>query len=78
MKYGLLTRTIGTNEGYPTLVAIKVMMNLPSWCILKACGVKLIIAQGDVFDVSGKETYAPGKGYHGLLAQIHKCAAEYS
>ncbi|EDU41976.1 progesterone binding protein [Pyrenophora tritici-repentis] len=32
----------GTNEGYPTLVAIK----------------------GDVFDVSGKETYAPGKGYH--------------
>jgi hypothetical protein len=23
------------------------------------------LIQGDVFDVSGKETYAPGKGYHG-------------
>ncbi|KAF2027675.1 cytochrome b5 [Setomelanomma holmii] len=37
-----LAKCNGTNEGYPTLVAIK----------------------GDVFDVSGKETYAPGKGYH--------------
>ncbi|OAL03811.1 cytochrome b5 [Phaeosphaeriaceae sp. SRC1lsM3a] len=37
-----LAKCDGTNEGYPTLVAIK----------------------GDVFDVSGKETYAPGKGYH--------------
>ncbi|OAL54481.1 cytochrome b5 [Pyrenochaeta sp. DS3sAY3a] len=37
-----LAKCDGTNEGHPTLVAIK----------------------GDVFDVSGKETYAPGKGYH--------------
>jgi membrane-associated progesterone receptor component len=37
-----LAKCDGTNEGFPTLVAIK----------------------GDVFDVSGKETYAPGKGYH--------------
>ncbi|RMZ72645.1 progesterone binding [Pyrenophora seminiperda CCB06] len=37
-----LAKCDGTNDGYPTLVAIK----------------------GDVFDVSGKETYAPGKGYH--------------
>ncbi|KAL6710054.1 hypothetical protein ACN47E_009845 [Coniothyrium glycines] len=37
-----LAKCNGTNEGLPTLVAIK----------------------GDVFDVSGKETYAPGKGYH--------------
>ncbi|KAI4622922.1 uncharacterized protein J4E87_006015 [Alternaria ethzedia] len=37
-----LAKCDGTNEGLPTLVAIK----------------------GDVFDVSGKETYAPGKGYH--------------
>jgi hypothetical protein len=27
--------------------------------------VMLIFSKGDVFDVSGKETYAPGKGYHG-------------
>ncbi|KAL1591427.1 hypothetical protein SLS60_012040 [Paraconiothyrium brasiliense] len=38
-----LTKCDGTNEGFPTLVAIK----------------------GDVFDVSGKDTYAPGKNYHG-------------
>jgi hypothetical protein len=38
-----LAKCDGTNDGFPTLVAIK----------------------GDVFDVSGKETYAPGKGYHG-------------
>ncbi|KAL1655966.1 hypothetical protein SLS61_001530 [Didymella pomorum] len=25
----------------------------------------LVGIKGDVFDVSGKETYAPGKGYHG-------------
>ncbi|KAI8942716.1 hypothetical protein NX059_000764 [Plenodomus lindquistii] len=37
-----LAKCDGTNEGFPTLVAIK----------------------GDVFDVSGKDTYAPGKGYH--------------
>ncbi|CAI9627918.1 unnamed protein product [Alternaria alternata] len=37
-----LAKCDGTNDGFPTLVAIK----------------------GDVFDVSGKETYAPGKGYH--------------
>ncbi|PSN61733.1 progesterone binding protein-like protein [Corynespora cassiicola Philippines] len=37
-----LAKCDGTNEGFPTLVAIK----------------------GDVFDVSGKETYAPGKSYH--------------
>ncbi|KAL7778635.1 hypothetical protein CFE70_008136 [Pyrenophora teres f. teres 0-1] len=29
-----------------------------------AGAVKLTVTQGDVFDVSGKETYAPGKGYH--------------
>ncbi|CAN9117837.1 unnamed protein product [Alternaria alternata] len=39
----------GTNDGFPTLVAIKVSTTVP---------------EGDVFDVSGKETYAPGKGYH--------------
>ena len=27
--------------------------------------MQLTSNQGDVFDVSGKETYAPGKGYHG-------------
>ncbi|KAL5400062.1 hypothetical protein PMIN06_001050 [Paraphaeosphaeria minitans] len=37
-----LAKCDGTNEGFPTLVAIK----------------------GDVFDVSGKDTYAPGKNYH--------------
>ncbi|ORY16951.1 progesterone binding protein-like protein [Clohesyomyces aquaticus] len=36
-----LAKCDGTNEGYPTLVAIK----------------------GTVFDVSGKDTYAPGKNY---------------
>ncbi|KAF2645866.1 cytochrome b5 [Massarina eburnea CBS 473.64] len=37
-----LSKCDGTNEGFPTLVAIK----------------------GVVFDVSGKDTYAPGKSYH--------------
>ncbi|KAK3202703.1 hypothetical protein GRF29_154g481623 [Pseudopithomyces chartarum] len=37
-----LAKCNGTNEGFPTLVAIK----------------------GDVFDVSGKDTYAPGKNYN--------------
>ncbi|KAF2277340.1 cytochrome b5 [Westerdykella ornata] len=37
-----LAKCDGTNEGYPTYVAIK----------------------GTVFDVSGKDTYAPGKSYH--------------
>ncbi|KAF1965299.1 cytochrome b5 [Bimuria novae-zelandiae CBS 107.79] len=37
-----LAKCDGTNEGFPTWVAIK----------------------GDVFDVSGKDTYAPGKNYH--------------
>jgi membrane-associated progesterone receptor component len=27
--------------------------------------------QGDVFDVSGKETYAPGKGYHGASKLLY-------
>ncbi|KAF2473568.1 putative progesterone binding protein [Lindgomyces ingoldianus] len=37
-----LSKCNGTNEGYPTLVAIK----------------------GTVFDVTGKDSYAPGKQYH--------------
>ncbi|KAF7680913.1 progesterone binding protein [Alternaria burnsii] len=44
-----LAKCDGTNDGFPTLVAIKVSTTVPG---------------GDVFDVSGKETYAPGKGYH--------------
>ncbi|PVH95222.1 cytochrome b5 [Periconia macrospinosa] len=37
-----LSKCDGTNDGFPTLVAIK----------------------GAVFDVSGKDVYAPGKSYH--------------
>ncbi|KAJ4351775.1 uncharacterized protein N0V89_007118 [Didymosphaeria variabile] len=63
-----LTKCDGTNEGFPTLVAIK----------------------GDVFDVSGKDTYAPGKNYHvftgkepnralGLSSlELKDCISDYS
>ena len=33
-------------------------------------GERLQSGQGDVFDVSGKETYAPGKGYHGKCSSM--------
>ncbi len=33
--------------------------------------------QGDVFDVSGKETYAPGKGYHGTSAIMDSVTLAY-
>lgn len=33
--------------------------------------MQLTSNQGDVFDVSGKETYAPGKGYHGTPNSRH-------
>ncbi|KAF2682182.1 progesterone binding protein-like protein [Lentithecium fluviatile CBS 122367] len=63
-----LSKCDGTNEGFPTLVAIK----------------------GDVFDVSGKDTYAPGKQYHvfagkepnralGLSSlKVEDCVSDYS
>ncbi|CAN9221764.1 unnamed protein product [Alternaria alternata] len=58
-----LAKCDGTNDGFPTLVAIKVSTTVPEvWYLAHAEG--LILIQGDVFDVSGKETYAPGKGYH--------------
>lgn len=54
----------GTNADYPTLVAIKVSGSHP--LVDGFAGAHhLQTGQGDVFDVSGKETYAPGKGYHG-------------
>ncbi|KAJ8113800.1 hypothetical protein OPT61_g4159 [Boeremia exigua] len=34
----------------------------------------LVGIKGDVFDVSGKETYAPGKGYHVFAGKEPNCA----
>jgi len=34
----------------------------------------LIIFQGTVFDVSGKDTYKPGKNYHGMRKKATKFA----
>jgi membrane-associated progesterone receptor component len=65
----------GENDGYPTLVAIKVCHSLSSsephrYNVSILTWSALTKDQGTVFDVSGKETYAPGKGYHGLSDPI--------
>jgi hypothetical protein len=65
---------LGTHEGYPTYVAIKVRaLRLVLVLAASLAIVQCSPTQGTVFDVSGKDAYAPGKSYHGTLHVLQWC-----